>query len=99
MHWMLYSGARKSAGLAGDLLAELVKDGGIGLGLFQLLVEVAQAVERQTFGRRPGGKRERPRFKVLDNLVDQATLESLSGADGVAAGHHLKGFGHTGHSR
>ena len=33
---------------------------------------------------------------LLDDLIDDATLEGLGGADGVACGAHLHGFGDTG---
>ena len=47
MHWMLYSGARKPRDLLGDRRAELGEQFGVALGLGDLVVTVADPLERQ----------------------------------------------------
>ena len=93
-------GGVEVARLAGDLLAEAVEDGAIGTGLVDLLLAVADLVERRAVGDELLSEGDRAVDEVtLDDGVDQAGSQRLLRADGVADGAHLQRLGDAGHAR
>src|SRR4029079_11660577 len=87
------------AGLARDALPELGEDLGLAPGRRDLVVEIADLLERPLLVERLLGERDAGRGEIpVHDLVDQAALERLVGADRIAAHDHLQRLLRTDHA-
>ena len=88
------------AGLAGDRRAELREQFVVALGLGDLLVTITHTCEREVLGDGSSGERHRCAAQrsdiAVDDLVDEARVERLGGADVATRRHHLERLGHAG---
>ena len=97
---MQFSGRAEAARLARDRLPELGEDLGLALGRSDLVGEVADLLERPLLGQHLLGEGHARRRQVtVDDLVDQADLERLVGADRIAAHDHLERLLRAHHAR
>ena len=90
-------GGEEAAGLAGDRGAEVGEQLVVAAGVEHLLVAIADASEREVLGDGPvregDGRLTQFGGTAGRDVVDQAGLERLGGADVATGGHHLERLG------